>query len=80
MSNNTEVNVTDYLDANGKVTYKPIDFDNFYLPPLASVFSDLGYKPTLSNFVEYLNNDFDKPAAISKSSIRNISSKGISAK
>jgi hypothetical protein len=80
MSNNTEVDVTDYLDADGKVTYKPIDFNNFYLPPLTSVFSDLGYKPTLSNFVEYLNNDFDKPIGISKSSIRNISSKGISAK
>lgn len=80
MSNNTDVDVTDYLDANGKVTYKPIDFNNLYLPPLTSVFSDLGYKPTISNFVEYLNNDFDKPVGISKSSIRNISSKGISAK
>jgi hypothetical protein len=80
MSNNTEIDVTDYLDANGKVSYKPIDFNNLYLPPLTNVLSDLGYKPTLSNFVEYLNNDFDKPAAISKSSIRNISSKGISAK
>lgn len=80
MSNNTEVDITDYLDANGKVTYKPIDFNNFYLPPLASVFSDLGYKPTLTNFVEHLNNDFDKPIGISKSSIRNISRKGISEK
>ena len=66
MSNNTEVDVTDYLDANGKVSYKPIDFNNLYLPPLTNVLSDLGYKPTLSNFVEYLNKNYLMLIAIPK--------------
>jgi hypothetical protein len=75
-----KIDASDFLDENGKVTFRPIDFNNHYLPPLTRVMSELGFKATLPNLIEYINNEFDKPATISKSSIRNISSKGISAK
>lgn len=75
-----EIDASEFLDENGKVTFKPINYNNHYLPPITSVMSDLGFKANFTNFVEYTSNEFDKPINLSSSSIRNISSKGISAK
>lgn len=80
MSNITKIDIADFLDENGKVSFKPINYNNHYLPPITSLMSDLGFKANFTNFVEYTSNEFDKPINLSRSSIRNISSKGISAK
>jgi hypothetical protein len=80
MSNGTKIDVTDLLDENGKITFKPISKKNLYLPPITSVLIDLGFKASLQNLVQYASDEFNKPASLSKSSIRNISKKGISVK
>jgi hypothetical protein len=77
---NINIDIADFLDENGKVSFKPINYNNHYLPPITGVMSDLGFKANFTNFVEYTSNEFDKPINLSSSSIRNISSKGISAK
>jgi hypothetical protein len=75
-----KIDASDFLDENGKITFKPISKKNLYLPPITSVLIDLGFKASLQNLVQYASDEFNKPASLSKSSIRNISKKGISVK
>jgi hypothetical protein len=76
----SKINVSDLLNENGKVTFKPISKKNLYLPPITSVLIDLGFKASLQNLAQYASDEFNKPTSLSKSSIRNISEKGISVK
>ncbi len=78
MSTNTKINVSDLLDKNGKLSFKPITSKNYFLPSPSNVFTGLGFKVSFSSVSKFIENEYSSPLELSDTTKWNVDHSGIS--